>query len=107
MVRGWIVKPLRSSSGERALAAAIVLQAVMDARKGVVEAAEWIEECGADWCDAIGMDGERLASWRNVDHTQHKRGAGQGAPRRFTAEERRARRLEAQRRCREKRKGRA
>ena len=53
------------------LAAAIIYQAVRDAREGDTEALDWLngDECRA-YCDYIGMD------WLIVQRWTQKRGAG-------------------------------
>jgi hypothetical protein len=59
-LRGWIVKPRRSSTGERALLAAVVYQALVDANAGDRQAQEWLRTVAPEWCEFIGIDGSRL-----------------------------------------------
>lgn len=59
-LRGRIVKPLRTSGGERALVAALISQALTDARRGSIEARDWLRIAGPAWCDLLGIDGSRL-----------------------------------------------
>jgi hypothetical protein len=61
-MRGWIAKPIRTTTPERSLVAALLHQAVKDASSGSREAREWLggPEAGA-WCAVIGLDAERLA----------------------------------------------
>jgi hypothetical protein len=67
-MRGRIVKPLRSPSGERALVAAIIAQALLDARRGNVEAADWLETVGCAWCEAfLHVDAAKIGAWRSVN----------------------------------------
>jgi hypothetical protein len=56
-LRGWVVKPLRSVDGERRLIVACITQALLDARKGDVEAWRWLDTTGRRWCELLGIDG--------------------------------------------------
>ncbi len=67
-LRGWIVKAPRSTSGERALIAAMISQALTDARRGSSEA---LRLAAGGWsgagCALIGVDGSRLVTdWPEV-----------------------------------------
>jgi hypothetical protein len=62
MVRGWIVKSLRPAKGERRLVAAMIYQALLDARRGSWEAREWLRTAGPEWCAFIGIDGAKLVT---------------------------------------------
>ena len=61
-LRGWIVKPLRSATGERKLVAAMICQALKDARRGNREARDWLREAGPEWCALLGVNGEKLVT---------------------------------------------
>lgn len=55
-----------AQSGEplERLAAAVVLQAVMDAKTGDAEALAWLAgDTGAIFCDYVGLDFDRVQLW--------------------------------------------
>ena len=65
MLRGWLVRPLARPDGCRALCAAIIRQALLDAGRGSLEAADWLDTVGAEWCEHfLGLDGR---AWRAAD----------------------------------------
>lgn len=68
----------RTRSGERALLAAVIAQALKDARRGSQEAASWLDDVGPDWCeDFLGIAATAAVAWRAADPDHERQRAKQ------------------------------
>ncbi len=65
MLRGVRVKALPTPNGERALLAAVIVQAVVDCQRGDISAADWLESTGRAWCALLGI--EFSGAWQTAD----------------------------------------
>jgi hypothetical protein len=80
-MRGRLVRGLGSASGERALLAAVIAQALKDARRGSQEAASWLDDVGPDWCDDfLGIAATAAVDWRAADHERQRAKQTQNPP---------------------------
>jgi hypothetical protein len=67
MLRGTRTLGEAEVCGERALLAAVVRQALEDAKRGSSEAAEWLDHVAPWWCaKLLDLDAERVRAWRGV-----------------------------------------
>jgi len=69
-MRGNLVRGLANSTSERRLAAAIYVQALIDARRGDLGAAGWLDEIGPAWAKMLGIEEGAARAWRAADLEQ-------------------------------------